>query len=265
MDYNLQLVIRFFLLFIFTINFIFSQKSIDTTYVKYTNEKIIIDGLENESSWKNADLKTGYWQWFPTDTLKAGKQTEIKFLFDDDNFYAFIKCYEDQDEAVISSLRRDMGRYSDFFIFTIDTFNDLTNAYAFGGNSVGVKKDEIFFNGARTLGRDANMDWDVKFDLKTKIYKDYYTAEMRIPFSSIRFANNSKMWRFNASRRRIGANEFSTLFRVPQEQSFINLSYTKPLLFEKALGKSKTPIAFIPYINTELIKKNPHKKLEKNN
>ena len=136
MDYNLQLVIRFFLLFIFTINFIFSQKSIDTTYVKYTNEKIIIDGLENESSWKNADLKTGYWQWFPTDTLKAGKQTEIKFLFDDDNFYAFVKCYEDQDEAVISSLRRDMGRYSDFFIFTIDTFNDLTNAYAFGGNSV---------------------------------------------------------------------------------------------------------------------------------
>jgi len=248
--YENKSVNSFFLFFFLTFSYIFSQISIDTTYVKFTNEKIIIDGLENESSWKNADLKTGYWQWFPTDTLKASKQTEIKFLFDDDNFYAFVKCYEDQDEAVISSLRRDMGRYSDFFIFTIDTFNDLTNAYAFGGNSVGVKKDEIFFNGARTLGRDTNSDWDVKFDLKTKIYKDYYTAEMRIPFSSIRFANNSKMWRFNASRRRIGANEFSTLFRVPQEQSFINLSYTKPLLFEKALGKSKTPIAFIPYINT---------------
>ena len=95
-------MIRFFVLFFFIINLIFSQKPIDTTYVKYINEKIVIDGLENESSWKNADLKTGYWQWFPTDTLKAGKQTEIKFLFDNDNLYAFVKCYEDQDEAVIS-------------------------------------------------------------------------------------------------------------------------------------------------------------------
>ena len=78
-----------FLFFFLTFSYIFSQISIDTTYVKFTNEKIIIDGLENESSWKNADLKTGYWQWFPTDTLKASKQTEIKFLFDDDNFYVF--------------------------------------------------------------------------------------------------------------------------------------------------------------------------------
>ena len=43
-----------------------------------------------------------------------------------------------------------MGRFSDFF-FYIGHFNDLTNAYAFGGNSVGVKKDEILFNGGRTL------------------------------------------------------------------------------------------------------------------
>ena len=51
------------------------------------------------------------------------------------------------------------------------------------------------------------------------------------------------------SRRRIIANEFSTLFKVPQEQSFINLSFTEPLVFEKPLGKSKTPITIIPYVN----------------
>ena len=103
-----------------------------------------------------------------------------------------------------------MGRFSDFFLFTFDTFNDLTNAYAFGGNSVGVKKDEIFFNGGRTLGEDSNWDWDAKFDLETKIYDNFYTAEIRIPLSSIRFANNSKSWRYNAFRRRIIANEISS-------------------------------------------------------
>ena len=235
-------------------NFVLAQKITDSTYVKFTNQKIVIDGIDNETDWKIAEIKSNFWQWFPTDSLKALNQTEIRFLYDSNNIYVFIKCYEDENNTIISSLRRDMGRFSDFFLFTLDTFNDLTNAYAFGGNSVGVKKDEIIFNGGRTLGKDSNWDWDAKFDLKTKVYENFYAAEMRIPLSSIRFSNNSKLWKYNVYRRRINDNEFSTLFRVPQEQSFINLSYSKPLVFEKPLGKSKTPITIIPYIN--LLKSN---------
>jgi hypothetical protein len=245
--------ILFFVILI-NFNFILSQKISDSTYVKFTNQKIVIDGIDNESDWKIAEIKSNFWQWFPTDSLKALNQTEIRFLYDSNNIYVFIKCYEDKNNTIISSLRRDMGRFSDFFLFTLDTFNDLTNAYAFGGNSVGVKKDEIIFNGGRTLGKDSNWDWDAKFDLKTKVYENFYTAEMKIPLSSIRFSNNSKLWKYNVYRRRINDNEFSTLFRVPQEQSFINLSYSKPLVFEKPLGKSKTPITIIPYIN--LLKSN---------
>ena len=245
--------ILFFVILI-NFNFVLAQKISDSTYVKFTNQKIVIDGIDNESDWKIAEIKSNFWQWFPTDSLKALNQTEIRFLYDSNNIYVFIKCYEDKNNTIISSLRRDMGRFSDFFLFTLDTFNDLTNAYAFGGNSVGVKKDEIIFNGGRTLGKDSNWDWDAKFDLKTKVYENFYTAEMKIPLSSIRFSNNSKLWKYNVYRRRINDNEFSTLFRVPQEQSFINLSYSKPLVFEKPLGKSKTPITIIPYIN--LLKSN---------
>ena len=253
----------FLLIFALFFNQIFSQKKADSTYVRFTNQKIIIDGIDDEIDWKKAELKSDFRQWFPTDSIKALKQTEIKFLYDLNNIYAFIKCYESEEESIISSLRRDMGRFSDFFLFAFDTFNDLTNAYAFGGNSVGVKKDEIFFNGGRTLGEDTNWDWDAKFDLETKIYEDFYTAEIRIPLSSIRFANNSKSWRYNVFRRRIIANEISTLFRVPQEQSFINLSFTEPLVFERPLGKSKTPITIIPYVN--LLKSKTFENNEKTN
>ena len=241
--------ILFVLIFCTCFDLVFAQKFTDSTYVKLTNQKIIINGIDDESDWDKAESRSNFWQWFPTDTIKALKQTEIKFLYDSNNIYAFVKCYESKDESIISSLRRDMGRFSDFFLFTLDTFNDLTNAYAFGGNSVGVKKDEILFNGGRTLGEDSNWDWDAKFDLETQVYENFYTAEIRIPLSSIRFANNSRSWRYNVSRRRIIANEFSTLFRVPQEQSFINLSFTEPLVFEKPLGKSKTPVTIIPYVN----------------
>ena len=37
-------------------------------------------------------------------------------------------------------------------------------------SKVGVKKDELFFNGGRTLGEDSNWDWDAKFDLETQIF-----------------------------------------------------------------------------------------------
>ena len=253
---NLLILLNRIIVFIIFINvtLVIAQKKNDSTYVKFTNQKIIIDGIDNETDWKIVENKSSFWQWFPTDSLKALNQTEIRFLYDSDNIYAFIKCYEAKDKTVISSLRRDMGKFSDFFLFTIDTFNDFTNAYAFGGNSIGVKKDEIIFNGGRTLGRDSNLDWDAKFDLSTRVYDSFYTAEIRIPLSSIRFSNNSKIWRYNVYRRRINDNEFSTLFRIPQEQSFVNLSYTKPLVFERPLGKSKTPITIIPYIN--LLKSN---------
>ena len=105
----------FLLIFSLFFNQIFSQKKVDSTFVRFTNQKIVIDGIDDETDWEKAELKSDFWQWFPTDSIKALKQTEIKFLYDLNNIYAFIKCYESEDESIISSLRRDMGRFSDFF------------------------------------------------------------------------------------------------------------------------------------------------------
>ena len=112
----------FLLIFALFFNQIFSQNKVDSTYVRFTNQKIIIDGIDDEIDWEKAELKSDFWQWFPTDSIKALKQTEIKFLYDSNNIYAFIKCYENKDETIISSLRRDMGRFSDFFLFLPGSF-----------------------------------------------------------------------------------------------------------------------------------------------
>ena len=80
----------FLLIFALFFNQIFSQKKADSTYVRFTNQKIIIDGIDDEIDWEKAELKSDFWQWFPTDSIKALKQTEIKFLYDSNNIYAFI-------------------------------------------------------------------------------------------------------------------------------------------------------------------------------
>jgi len=45
------------------------------------------------------------------------------------------------------------------------------------------------------------------------------------------------------------ADERSVWYNVPQNQSIINLAFMGDMYFEKPLGKSRTPFAFIPFIN----------------
>jgi hypothetical protein len=66
-------------------NLIFSQE----LTVKYTEEKIEIDGSPFDSAWNNAESSTDFWQWRPTDSVRAVKQTEFKALFDNENIYFF--------------------------------------------------------------------------------------------------------------------------------------------------------------------------------
>nr|MCU0341223.1 hypothetical protein [Spirosomataceae bacterium] len=55
--------------------FAFAQTSYK---VKFTTEKIKTDGVLDEAIWQNATSVGDFWQWFPTDTLKAQYQTEVK-------------------------------------------------------------------------------------------------------------------------------------------------------------------------------------------
>ena len=83
--------ILFVLIFCTCFDLVFAQKFTDSTYVKLTNQKIVINGIDDESDWDKAESRSNFWQWFPTDTIKALKQTEIKFLYDSNNIYAFVK------------------------------------------------------------------------------------------------------------------------------------------------------------------------------
>ena len=79
------------LLFILIYNFTFSQNNSKTVHVNFINEIIKADGILNESSWGNAIPATNFWEYFPTDSLQAKRQAEIKMMFDDKNLYVGIK------------------------------------------------------------------------------------------------------------------------------------------------------------------------------
>lgn len=221
---------------------------------KYIDDNITVDGILNESEWTLADEGFDFIQFFPTDSVPANNQTRFKILYSDSFLYIGATAYAENNEFVVSSLKRDFsGTSNDNITFILDTFNDETNGYFFGVTPYGVKRDGLISLGGGSRN-GFNLNWDSKWQADAKIYENHYTVELAIPLNSLRFIEGQTSWRFRPYRWNIQNNEQSTWVKVPQNLLLATLAYTGEIRFEKPLGKSKKKLSFIPYINTSVDK-----------
>ena len=228
----------------------FSQTTNKSVSVKFIDNPITLDAELSEDEWKNTKGASGFWQYFPLDSIQAKQQATIKFLFDDDNLYVGIKVNALANNFIIPSLRRDFSAGgSDNITLLFDTFNDGTNAFIFGTNPYGIKREMLLSGGGSEL-RGFTMAWDTKWKCKTAIKEDHYIAEMIIPLSAFKYRQGETKWRFNSYQFDTQDNERNTWVNIPQNQFIFNLAYMGEMIFEKPLGKSKTPVSIIPYVNT---------------
>lgn len=240
----------FMVILLFTVLQLYAQEEVKSFTVKFISDNITADGVLDEPIWEMAgDGANEFWEYFPLDSVQAKKQSQIKILYDDKNLYIGIKAYSSGANYATQSLRRDFrGSGSDSFSLVFDTFNDGTNAFLFGINPFGVRREALIANGG-TSQDDFNLAWDMKWKGDAEIYDDYFTAEMVIPLTSFKFEEGVTKWRFNSYRIETQSNERSTWTRIPQNQLIYNLAFMGDMVFEKPLGKSRTPLALIPYVN----------------
>ena len=231
--------------------------------VKFTDNKIKADGILNEPIWSETESMGDFWQYFPKDSSKAKYQTEIRMVYDNKNIYISAKCFVKGNKFVVPSLRRDYrAGGNDNVTFVFDTFSDGTNGLLFGMNPLGVMREALLFNGG-TDNSFFSEYWDNKWVGDSKIYPNYWTSELIIPFSTLRFNENSKVWKFKSYRFDTQGNETSSLNKIPQNQIIMNLGYSMNIEFENKLKRSGTNIALIPYLamgqSTDFINpKNPN-------
>jgi len=234
------------LLFLYSCSCISQTKSF---HVKYISETITLDGVLNEPAWSEAESATNFWQYFPSDSVQAKQQADIKMLFDDTNLYVGMRINASGDDFVVPSLRRDFrAGGSDNITLMFDTFNDGTNAFIFGTNPEGVKREILLSGGGNEL-RGFNGAWDTKWRSKTIKHKDHYIVEWIIPFSAFKYREGETKWRFNSYHFDTQDNERNTWINIPQNQFIFNLAFMGDMIFERPLGKSKSPISIIPYVN----------------
>ena len=216
----------------------------------YIDSPIQLDGKLDELEWNMSTSSGNFRQFFPGDGLPAKTHTELRIMYSETTLYVGIRAYISGTDFVISSLRRDFrASNNDNVTLMFDTFQDGTNAFLFGVTPLGVQREALIANGGSRRD-EFNLTWDMKWQAETSVEDDRYEIEIAIPFTSLKFPEGTDTWRFQSYRFDFQQNERSAWMPIPQNQIPINLAFMGELKFERPLGKSRTPLALIPYINT---------------
>jgi hypothetical protein len=164
-----------------------------------TESPIKIDGILDEDVWKTAFVAKDFIQMNPYNGSPATNDTEIRILFDDHAIYLGALMYDPQPDSVRAyfSQRDDMSD-SDNIGISFNPFNDGVLSYHFILTAAGVQVDM-----RSSLSGNAGFDrnWDAVWESEVKINEYGWIAEIKIPFSALRFSpDNNNGWGLNIIR-----------------------------------------------------------------
>jgi len=185
---------------------------------RYTAERLktapSIDGILDDEAWKEGVWIDDFTQYEPYNGAKPSQRTEFKILFDDDNIYAAFKAFDTSPDSIVSRLTRRDEPDGDLVAVIFDSYHDLRTGFLFGVASSGVKYDQIFTND----GDNEDDSWDPNWWVKTSVNSEGWTAEMKIPFSQVRFEKNSgDIWGLDVIRDLYRKNETSLWQHIPKD------------------------------------------------
>jgi hypothetical protein len=158
---------------------------------------ISIDGVLDEPAWGQAWSATLPWEVWPGENIAAPVRTEVLLAHDDSALYVGFRAHDPEPALIRAHLSdRDSISDDDWVGIVLDTFNDGRRGFQFRVNPHGVQEDRV----ESTLGGGAA--WDAIWDSAAAITSWGYSAEMKIPFSSLRFQRlqTPQIWGFDAER-----------------------------------------------------------------
>ncbi len=166
----------------------FAHAGFQAKRVDSRNERITIDGKLDESAWQLAAPHDAFYQTQPFDKRRAHLKTEVRVLFDANNLYVGVKAFDSDPNSIRDSFsRRDRITIDqDFFALYLDPSSAHKSAQIFFVNARGTVMDGIYSDSA---GEDSSPDFD--FEVVTSRFEGGWSAEYRIPFSSIAYDKNS--------------------------------------------------------------------------
>jgi len=174
---------------------------------------IRLDGSLSDPQWRNAQRLGEFRQLDPQEGRQSTEQSDIRFLYDDDALYVGAMLYDRQRTSGRLG-RRDMEMTaSDWLTVIIDTNHDHRTAVGFEVNPLGVRRDQT------RSPTNEDDGWEPVWEVATSVTDSGWIAEMRIPFSQLRFTGRSNLqWGLQVERQIARNQEFSVWSFTPREQ-----------------------------------------------
>lgn len=241
----LQHTVLLLILVHFSINS-FSQTIEKKTYqTAFTHSAPEIDGLMNDSCWTQVEWKGDFIQSEPYENKAPSQQTAFKILYDDNNLYVFIRAFDTEPDKISRRISRRDNFDGDLVEINIDSYYDQQTAFSFSAMASGAKGDEAITQD----GNDWDDSWNPVWYLKTSIDDKGWCAEMKIPFSQLRFGKKEEhIWGIQLMRHIFRLEERSRWQFIPKGSPGI------VHLFGELHGikniKPKREIELLPYIVT---------------
>ena len=174
----------------------------------------VINGVIDDEAWQSGDWAGGFTQNQPYNGKPETQRTEFKIVFDDNNLYVAIKAYDTAPDSIVNRLTRRDEADGDLVGIILDSFHDLRTGFLFGVSSAGVKYDQMFVNDSG----NGDSSWDPNWWVKTSVNKEGWVAEMKIPFSQVRFDKNSgEVWGLDVARILYRKNEQCFWQHIPRD------------------------------------------------
>jgi hypothetical protein len=168
----------------------------------------------SEPAWRNSQPIGNLTQLDPQEGKPSTEKSDIRFMYDDEALYVGAMLY-DRSPVRGRLGRRDMSMSaSDWLTVIIDTKHDHLTAVGFEVNPLGVKRDQT-----RSADNE-DSGWEPVWDVATSVTDSGWIAEMRIPFSQLRFSGRSNLvWGLQVERQIARNQEFSNWAFTPREQA----------------------------------------------
>lgn len=195
---------------------------------------IVLDGRLDEDAWASVPPITSFTQLDPDEGEPVSERTEVRIAFDAEAIYVGARLYDSGPVSRRLARRDAVVDDSDWFSVAFDSYHDLLTAYRFWVNPDGVRRDEMLSSGGSRSGAaggggagassflerggEADASWEPVWAAASVVTDSGWTAEMRIPFSQLRFGRAEvQTWGLQLERRIARKQEQAFFAHTPKD------------------------------------------------
>ncbi len=186
------------------------------TAVQLDGPSIQVDGRLDESAWQQAPEITDFEQKEPVEGAAPTDDISVRIVYDATSIYIGARLRESDASGIRAPVgRRDDAGQADYFLVSLDTYLDRRTAYTFGVTAGGVRFDRY-----HAVDDEDSFDegYDPVWQASTRVDPEGWTAELRIPFSQLRFnVSAEQRWGLNFARAVPQREELNYWVPVPRD------------------------------------------------